>query len=179
MALLSDAAYTMSSHNIRKLFGTLLLFCELANPMELFEKHYTHWSDDFLHSHPDCNVYFQKVMILLEIEAFLLSHPRSFKFYALPEIFNEDRAFIDNLKNRVAVEAVIDEELQHDLAELRSKVVNDFGDNRASLNSKQRKICGQIINCLKRQEQCCEFLCARGGTGKHMLLILCLQQPDH
>ena len=44
--------------------------------------------------------------------------------------------------------------------------MNDFGDNRASLNSKQREFCGQIINCLKRQEQRCVFLCARSGTGK-------------
>ena len=165
-ALLSDTAYTMSSHKLRNLLGILLIFCELANAMELLEKHHTHWSDDFLRTHPDRNVHFQKVMILLDFEAFLLSHSRFLKLYALPEISYEDRAFIHNLKNRVAVEAVINEELQHDLAQLKSTVVNDFGDNGASLNSKQREFCGHIINCLKKQEQCCVFLCARGETGK-------------
>ena len=128
--------------------------------MELFEKHLTHWSDNFLRSRP----IFNKIMIILEIEPFLLSHSRT-----LPEIFNEDRAFIDNLTNRVAVEAVINEELQHDLAELRSKVVNDFVDNRASLNSKKREFCGHLINCLKRQMQCCGFYVQEAELGKHAL----------
>ena len=129
--------------------------------MELFEKHHTHWSDDFLRAHPDRNVHFQKVMILLDIEAFLLSHSRSLKFYALPGISNEDRAFINNLKNRVAVEAVINEELQHDLAELKSKVVNDFGDNGASLNSKQREFCGHNQLFEKARAVLCFFMCKR------------------
>ena len=110
-------------------------------------------------------------MILLEIEAFLLSHSRSLKFYALLEISNEDRAFIDNFK--------INEESQYDLAELRSNILNDFGDNRASLNSKHREFGGHVINCLKRQKQCCGFYVEEAELGIHMRLIFCLREPDH
>ena len=52
-SLLCDASNTLSSRSIRKLFGVLLVFCEISNPKELFEKHIASWYDDYRRDYPD------------------------------------------------------------------------------------------------------------------------------
>jgi hypothetical protein len=36
------------SNSLRELFVVIVLFCQPANPKELFNKHYLEWADDFV-----------------------------------------------------------------------------------------------------------------------------------
>ena len=96
-------------------------------------------------------------MALLDIETFLMSHSRTLKFFALPEVTKEDKILIDRLCGRKTVEALIAEELQCDPVLLKTDVENNFGENNTCLNSKQREFCDHVLNKLRVGNQCCVF----------------------
>src|SRR6185503_20869274 len=46
---LTDAAQWATTKQLRQLFVTLLLFCEVTNPSKLFDNHASHMSEDILY----------------------------------------------------------------------------------------------------------------------------------
>ena len=46
---LTEGALTKMPYALRELFITIILFCQPANPKELFENHFREWADDFVH----------------------------------------------------------------------------------------------------------------------------------
>ena len=45
---LTEGALTRMSSSLRELFIMIVLFCQPANPLELFNKHFMEWGDDFI-----------------------------------------------------------------------------------------------------------------------------------
>jgi hypothetical protein len=45
---LTDTAQWTSPYQLRQLFITLLLFCEVSDPLTLFRDHASHMSEDFI-----------------------------------------------------------------------------------------------------------------------------------
>ena len=45
--VLTEGAVTKMSPALQELFVTILMFCYPANPLELFNNHFSDWADDF------------------------------------------------------------------------------------------------------------------------------------
>jgi len=50
--VLIQAALTHMCPQIRELFVTMLLFCQVSDPQQLFETHHMDWCDDFIRKNP-------------------------------------------------------------------------------------------------------------------------------
>lgn len=48
--VLQEAALTHMCPQIRELFVTMVLFCDIANPTQLFETYHIQWCDDYIHT---------------------------------------------------------------------------------------------------------------------------------
>ena len=46
---LSESSFTATSHQMRKLFVTIIMFCTVSNPPALFDAHWINMSDDILY----------------------------------------------------------------------------------------------------------------------------------
>ena len=67
--VLEEAAQTTMSLQLRELFVTILLFCNVSNPRTLFEKHHTSWWDDYLrHAPKTFNSMLFRTLVLYYIE---------------------------------------------------------------------------------------------------------------
>jgi hypothetical protein len=47
---LTEGSFTKMSSSLRELFVTIVLFCQPANPRDLFNNHFIEWADDFIAS---------------------------------------------------------------------------------------------------------------------------------
>ena len=65
---LTEAATSFMPHLIRSLFAIILLYSEVDNPGQLFEKHWEEWMGDFLRPYPNQTDAIYRTMVLLDLE---------------------------------------------------------------------------------------------------------------
>ncbi|XP_077242429.1 uncharacterized protein LOC143882934 [Tasmannia lanceolata] len=104
---INEASHWANAGQLRELFATLLLFCEISNPLELWERHWRVLSDDIQYRQCDAfqfadlqlNDYQIQNYTLFEIESILLRNGKSLKdFKPLPQ---PDATLLKQLKNRL------------------------------------------------------------------------------
>lgn len=87
---LQEATYTATPSQLRSLFITILIFCEPANHLLLWEKFNTHMSEDFLYQAKDIPDHFKKEyvtnLLLYSLDEQLHHHGKSLQdFPGIPQ----------------------------------------------------------------------------------------------
>ena len=146
----TEAATFQFSSALRRLFATMLVFCEVINTRELWDKHFMDMSEDFRR---DCgSEALVRYKTLKNVSDYLESMGRSLGMYDLPEL--------DKNCN------VGDGEFREVSDELVLQVSDE--DLRAcdSLNSEQMLAYNEIMESVTSNKPGVFFIDGPGGTGK-------------
>ncbi|XP_077221657.1 uncharacterized protein LOC143855411 isoform X2 [Tasmannia lanceolata] len=160
---INEASQWATAGQLQELFVTLLLFCEITNPFELWERNWQLLSVDiqyrqrhaFGHPQLELNEYQIQSYILFEIENILMRNGKSlidFKPLPLP-----DATLLSQLNNRL-----IREETSYDKEQLRI----EHAELYSGLNSDQRNIYDSVVTAVTEKEGGLFFVYGHGGTGK-------------
>ena len=166
--VLEESAVTKLCPQIRELFVVILMFCEPANPRELFDNFWTQWIDDFEQQARrqgiSLNEFQLKIMLLLDLEMRLQSFEKQLSDFGLTQPTQEDLACVEIIANTEPV--VIREEKDYNVEQLRStleQIVPLF-------TSEQSTIYNEVLGAVSKEQQLLAFVDARGGCGKTFLL---------
>ncbi|KAK9075082.1 hypothetical protein SSX86_003401 [Deinandra increscens subsp. villosa] len=162
---LEEASFTSTSIELRTLFTHMLLYCNVTNPVQLWNEYWHKMSDDITYRHGYINPEDLKQYVLYEIELLLrsLSPTATLSNYDLPL---PKQNLLAQLENRLLME-----EKNYDrvaLSEEHEKLKNE-------LHSHQRLIYDYVIDTLQSNKQVLAFVYGHGGTGKTFLwkTIIC------
>ena len=97
--MLTSAAFTKLCPQLRLCYVIVLRYCEPADPLGLFEKHWEEWTDDFAIRYKEANPSPEqlRLLVLLDVESMLQEGGKNLVDYGLPEVGKEERAEIENL----------------------------------------------------------------------------------
>ncbi|XP_038719916.1 uncharacterized protein LOC120012542 [Tripterygium wilfordii] len=161
-----DEAYVFATGSqLRQLFVTLILFCHVSDPLNLWDKHWMNFQDDILYKlRHQLNLPYLNVSdiqlknhILFELEMLFNKSGSSLAEHELPM---PNGQLLDELNNRL-----LREEMNYDINQLRHECRN-MG---RQLNEEQRVIYDVIIDKVNKQESGLYFVYGHGGTGKTFL----------
>jgi hypothetical protein len=163
---LNHASHWASGKQLRELFVTMLIFCEVADPYKLWISNWKLLSEDILHRerrilrYDDLHLSDSQLQeyALCDIERFLNKNARSLReFETMPY---PNTLLLSQSNNRL-----LQEELDYDrifLADEHMKLLSD-------LNYEQRKIYGAVIGSVTENKGGVYFVYGHGGTGKTYL----------
>ncbi|GFV12562.1 RNase H domain-containing protein [Trichonephila clavipes] len=166
---LEEASISESPNKIRELFDIILVFCQVGDPMKLWEKHRDSSSEDvkkqIVAEQGNIDLYldivYNQCLILLEDIVISMSGEALLQFGFLSPS-REARFAISN--HRYV------KELAYDTVHL-SKIV---AENVPKLNQEQKEIYDKILNSITSNSGQCYFLDSSGGTRKTFLIYLLL-----
>lgn len=166
---LEEAGLTQSPARLRYLFSIMITVCDLANPMELWERHRDNMCDDILRRYritdPEANYsdqIYNEGLLLIDSKVRELTG-RTVNEYGLPSPVPREHDAL-NAPNDIA------RELNYDHAQLAQMVEA----NVETLVEDQARVYNHVANLIERNEGGIVFLDAPGGTGKTYLLNLLL-----
>ena len=81
---LAEATGWMMPYALRRLFATILVFCEPSDVFGLWEKHKEAMSEDYRHNSQ--STFMVEQMVLMDIQKLLQSMQKDIKMYPLPDI---------------------------------------------------------------------------------------------
>ena len=151
-SLTESTLYEMPS-SLRRLFATILVFCEPSNVRGLWEKHLEAMSEDYRRNNPSKVAVEQ--MVLIDIWNMLQSMGKEIESFPLPGI-NEEYDTASGMPREIFEESTI---------ELNVEDTN-LSD---SLNLDQRKAYDEIMYVVDSDEGGVFFVDGPGGTGKTFL----------
>ncbi|XP_063942080.1 uncharacterized protein LOC108218842 isoform X3 [Daucus carota subsp. sativus] len=163
---LEDASQCATASHMRDLFVTMLVFCEVSDPGELWAKHWTSLADDVEYKRrkimnlPSLKINVaDKQMLALEAVGNLLKQygKKLSDFPGLPQFH---AGTTSKYRNELLIE-----EMMYDREELRLKA----DENYARLNEMQLKVYQTIIESVDSNSGGLYFVCGPGGTGKTFL----------
>nr|XP_017245346.1 PREDICTED: uncharacterized protein LOC108217005 [Daucus carota subsp. sativus] len=163
---LHDASLSASAHQLHDLFVTLLVFCEVVNPRELWEKHWNNLADDFEYtkrkqlSLPTLKITDNdKQMLALEaVQHLLRQYGKTLADYpGMPEL---SVVSTSKYKNDLLLE-----EMMYDRERLQLKAAEQY----PCLNEMQRTIFDEIVEQVELDKGGFYFVYGPGGTGKTFL----------
>ncbi|KAI5699530.1 hypothetical protein M8J75_004357 [Diaphorina citri] len=171
---LREAAVSDSPKKLRELFVILLVFCQISNPRQLWEKYREFLSEDFTHqvaqvhvgtlvSSGQMDIVFNKCLVELEdLTLSLAGQP--LENYSLPKPV---RSAENIISNRIYLA-----ELAYDTSTLESFVI----EKMPLLNVEQNYVFETVLKSVHSLNICDNFffLDAPGGTGKTFLINLLL-----
>ena len=163
-SVLEEAAYSVSSPQLRSLYVIILMFCEPSNPLSLFEKFWELWCDDFQHKATKRGITLdleqRRTMLLLDLQLRLQSFEKDLGHFGLPEPSQEEQARVEIITSNEPV--IIREEKDFDVEDLKkqAEVV------RQKLTKAQKEVYDTIMNAVKDEKQLLLFVDARAGCGK-------------
>lgn len=171
---LEEASCTDSPQRIRELFAIMLVFCQVSDPVLLWEKHRDSLAEDLqrqvqkdqnLNCKPDSimEVVYNKCLIIIEDLVLGVSGHHLRKF-GLPSPSRDENA-LD-----------LDREYLREISYDITMVSKQVADNVPKLNNEQRLIYSKIIECTASDIGQLFFLDAPGGTGKTYLINLLLSK---
>ncbi|XP_071740008.1 uncharacterized protein [Rutidosis leptorrhynchoides] len=160
---IDEATLWASGSQLRDLFVTILLFCNVSKPLKLWEQHWEALSDDILrkrrklYNYPDLILTETQIKnyCLVEIEAILNKNGKSLADY--PNLPQPDQSLLTHMDNRL-----IREELNYNLQEMR--ILHTTLHN--SLTPEQLAIYEKVIAAVTQKKGGLFFLYGPGGTGK-------------
>ncbi|XP_052157095.1 uncharacterized protein LOC127774827 isoform X2 [Oryza glaberrima] len=164
---LADAAHWALPYQLRELFVTLLLFCNVTDPSALFEEHMSSIGQDVAYrlnhatlgidsSAPSLKQYVRSY-VLTEIDILLKNAGRTLAHFHLPQPTMQSISIIGN--------RLLMDEQAYDL----DKISIEAADQLGKLNLNQRNIYDAIVNSLDSGTGHTFFVYGYGGTGKTFL----------
>ncbi|XP_062202425.1 uncharacterized protein LOC133904848 isoform X1 [Phragmites australis] len=165
LSAFNEAVTWGSSTQLRQLFVTMLLFCDVKDEFLLFENVWFYLGDDMKRQlkqtlrNPNFVLPLSELkdMILDEISILLNKHGVSIKDYNLPSKSEKASPFLTN--------RLIDDEMSYNLPELEME--SAFLCSR--LTSEQMQAFQQIVSCASDETLGFFFVSGFGGTGKTFL----------
>jgi len=162
---LNDAAQWASPYQLRQLFITLLLFCEVTNPRNLFHDHAAKMSEDIRYhmnrnsSIPNSSAsdLFVNSSLLFELDKLLRDAGYCLSHFNLP--------IPDNIGSASTHNRLLLDELSYDVTTLAASVANDI----PKLNNNQKIVFHSISNSVLSNEGRTFFIYGYGGTAKTFL----------
>ncbi|XP_062203849.1 uncharacterized protein LOC133906087 [Phragmites australis] len=150
---LTEAEIFHMPSSLRRLFATILVFCEPNNVRGIWNKHLKAMSDDFRRDQMNSHVVEQ--MVLLDIRNMLQSMGKDISSFPLPEIEEEH----DTMSGEV-----------REIFEERSiEVDHEFASVVSSLNREQRYAYDKILSYVDSGNGTAFFVDGPAGTGKTFL----------
>ncbi|XP_062210318.1 uncharacterized protein LOC133911879 isoform X1 [Phragmites australis] len=154
-----------SSPQLRQLFVTMLLFCDVKDEFSLFEKIWFYLGDDIQRRlketlrNPNFSLPLPELkdMILDEISILLNKHGANIKDYNLPSKSEKTSQYFVN--------RLIDDEMSYNLSELEMESASLC----SRLNPEQMEAFQQIVHCASNEIPGFFFVSGFGGTGKTFL----------
>ena len=154
---LDDAAFIKTGPQLRALFCSIIVFCEVANVLQLWEKHKNNLTEDFLwkFKKQTKNQFLQFTeklysLALVDIEQRLKLHKKSLTEMGLPE------PQITNVSTDLMEQTNYDEKECNEIVE----------KNLESMNPQQEEFYKAVISSIYQNKPAVYFLDAPGGTGK-------------
>lgn len=167
---LTDAAVSTSPTSLRDLFCIMIVFCNLSDPMALWNTHRDDLSEDVLQRirrlHPAIQVdysddIYNEALVLLNNKVLSLCG-KSIKNFGLPEPQQAgDTTNLEYIR-----------ETTYNAAELAQYT----GENEPKLTAEQKRIFLKILDSVEHNSGKGFFLDAPGGTGKTFLINLLLSK---
>ncbi|XP_022014702.1 uncharacterized protein LOC110914199 [Helianthus annuus] len=163
---LSEAKLWASGSQLRELFVTMLLFCEVNRPAQLWAQNWEILSDDILYlkrrlfMFPGLHLSDDQLKnyCLIELNELLEKNGKSLSdFTDMPQ---PDTSLLDKMYNRL-----IREELSYN----KKKMTDEHDRLYASLNTEQTVIYDTIIDSVTTRKGGFYFVYGPGGTGKTFL----------
>ncbi|GKD98118.1 DNA helicase [Tanacetum coccineum] len=162
---LQEAVVSATAGELRKLFVQLLIFCDVSDPVSLWETFWKDMSDDIPRKLSktlqipkiEKNETTLKASVLFEIETILNSHPKSLKDFGLPM---PPKRMLTLLENRLLME---ERSYNRELLQKEKQILIP------RLNQDQKAIFNEIINAVNSNIQKLIFVYGHGGTGKTFL----------
>ncbi|XP_074361953.1 uncharacterized protein LOC141702153 [Apium graveolens] len=163
---LSEAAVWATGNELRNLFVTILVFCQVSNVPELWKTHSEILSEDMLHLQrkrfhaPNLHLTKEQTesYALAEIESLMQKLGRSLR--DIDGMSQPDTSLTQDLANRL-----LNEELDYDRAAL--KILHEKSLN--ALNYFQKSAYDAILHSVEHDEGKLFFVSGHGGTGKTFL----------
>jgi hypothetical protein len=161
----TNSAQWACPYQLRQLFVTLLLFCEVSDPLKLFTEHASHMSEDFSYrinrmSSSANNLSIKNFITsspLFELEKLLKDVGYSLSHFNLPI---PDHIGTASTENRLILD-----ELTYDSHTLAASVENDV----PRLNASQKLVFDAICNSVFNNEGQTFFVYGYGDTSKTFL----------
>eukprot|EP00268_Persea_americana_P006468 TRINITY_DN12332_c0_g1_i5.p1 TRINITY_DN12332_c0_g1~~TRINITY_DN12332_c0_g1_i5.p1 ORF type:complete len:282 (+),score=30.50 TRINITY_DN12332_c0_g1_i5:245-1090(+) len=163
---LTETSQWATAYQLRNMFAEMLLFCEVSNPLHIWNKHWNSLSDDIEMrlrrnensvSHNLSNHELQN-QALIEIESILNKNGRSLKeFQDMPYPQYEHDDFMSN--------NLLHEEMSYNIDDLAS----EFYVLHSRLNLQQSIVFDKIIDSSLNGKGGVFFVNGSGGTGKTFL----------
>ncbi|XP_022030895.2 uncharacterized protein LOC110931830 [Helianthus annuus] len=163
---LSEAKLWASGSQLRELFVTMLLFCEVNRPAHLWAQNWEILSDDILYMKrrhfmfPGLHLSDDQLKnyCLIELNELLEKNGKSLAdFTDMPQ---PDTSLLDKMHNRL-----IREEMSYN----RKQLTDEHGQLYASLNTEQTAIYDRVIDSVTAKKGGFYFVYGPGGTGKTFL----------
>ncbi|XP_051220245.1 uncharacterized protein [Lolium perenne] len=151
---LTESATFQMPRALRRLFATILVFCEATNIRSLWEKHLESMSEDYLRNHPNKAAVEQ--MVLRDIRDLVHSMGKDIGSYGLPDLDPVDDGCSSGYSREVQEEMSIIPD---------KKDINLF----TSLNTEQRAGFDEILSHIVDKRSQVFFVDGPGGTGKTYL----------
>ncbi|XP_062208999.1 uncharacterized protein LOC133910713 [Phragmites australis] len=150
---LTEAELFHMPPSLRRLFATILVFCEPCDVRGLWNKHREAMSEDYRRINP-CTLAVQQ-MVLIDIRNMLQSMGKDIRSFPLSEI-DEAHDTANGVPREIFEESTI--EIDHEHATLSD-----------SLNAEQRAVYDEILSAIDSDEGGVFFVDGPGGTGKTFL----------
>ncbi|PIN09959.1 DNA helicase PIF1/RRM3 [Handroanthus impetiginosus] len=163
---IQEAAQWQTRHQLRELFVTMILFCEVAEPLKLWELNWELLSNDILHKQRSIlgvldlilNPNQLKNYTLHEIEKIMNANNRSLKEF--PYLPFPGNGKVTNLRNKLVAE-----ELCYD----RVSLLQEHARFDTGLNADQLQVYNAVIDAVYASNGGLYFVYGSGGTGKTYL----------
>lgn len=177
-SLFDEAIIWATAYQLRNLFMTVLVFCDIGNVRALFDKYWKYMADDIVHRfrislNNPAYVIPESVLqssLMKELDHMFSNNGLSLASYNLPI---PAAAFADAGANRLILE-----ELAYDKVAL----LNDSIRMASALNSEQRIIYDRVLQLISEKQAFAYFVSGHGGTGKTFLwnaILSTLRANDH
>ncbi|CAN1128783.1 hypothetical protein LINPERHAP2_LOCUS4846 [Linum perenne] len=163
---LEEVSFTATAREMRKLFVTKLLYCQVSDVKSLWEKNWTLLSDDILFSRrqelrlPNLELSIEetKILCLLQLQNILRGFGKTLAdIQGLPAPPVDSTLHLSN--------SLLAEEMNYDCAALQAQ----FQSNFMKLNTEQKAAYNQIMESVETNGHQLFFIDGYGGTGKTFL----------
>ena len=166
---LAEGAVTKMPFALRELFVTITLFCQPAKPLELFNRHYMEWADDFKLKAAKNGIELSesqiKTLVILDLQHRLQSWDKNVNLIGI-QMPNEGEVADVSFTHTSTLPVLILEELDFKIDDLEQLL----SDRRSNFTESQRIVFENVISAVEECRPLSVFIDARGGTGKTYVL---------
>ena len=166
---LAEGAVTKMPFALRELFVTIILFCQPAKPLELFNRHYMEWADDFKLKAAKNGIELSesqiKTLVILDLQHRLQSWDKNVNMIGI-QMPNEGEVADVSFTHTSTLPVLILEELDFKIDDLEQLL----SDRRSNFTDSQRIVFENVISAVEECRPLSVFIDARGGTGKTYVL---------